>query len=117
MVARYRLSGPAQRDLANILATSESRWGSEGRRLYAALLIAAMRKAAADPEVPATRPRPELRAKIRCLHLRHALAGQTTKVRRPVHVIYYRTAQTNLIEIVRVLHERMDPGRHMEQTP
>jgi toxin ParE1/3/4 len=34
-------------------------------------------------------------------------------VRKPVHVLYYRVAADGVIEIVRVLHERMDPGRHL----
>jgi len=49
-MARFRLSRPAQADLAGILATSAERWGLEGRRRYAAILAAAMRKVAADPE-------------------------------------------------------------------
>jgi toxin ParE1/3/4 len=32
-------------------------------------------------------------------------------VRRPVHVIYYREIAPGLVEIVRILHERMEPGR------
>src|SRR5437016_421892 len=36
------------------------------------------------------------------------------KVGRPVHILYYRKIQPGLIEIVRVLHERMEPSRHFE---
>jgi plasmid stabilization system protein ParE len=32
---------------------------------------------------------------------------------RPVHVLFYRTRQPDSIEIVRILHERMDPVRHL----
>ncbi len=49
-MARFRLSRLAQADLARILAISAERWGIEGRRRYAAMLAAAMRKVAADPE-------------------------------------------------------------------
>jgi plasmid stabilization system protein ParE len=49
-MARFRLARPAQIDLANILATSTERWGAEGRQLYAALMVAAMRQVAAEPE-------------------------------------------------------------------
>jgi len=38
-------------------------------------------------------------------------------VRRPVHVLYYRIAQKGVIEIVRVLHERMEPSRHLDELP
>lgn len=35
------------------------------------------------------------------------------EVKRPVHVLYYRIVAPGLIEIVRVLHERMEPSRHV----
>jgi toxin ParE1/3/4 len=73
-MARFRLSLLARADLAQILATSAERWGTEGRRRYAAVVAAAMRKVAADPEGPATRNGPELSRKIRSFHLRNARA-------------------------------------------
>ena len=100
-MARFRLAGPAQADLANILAASAERWGTEGRRRYAMLLAAAMRIIAADPEGPLTQARKELLPGVRSFHLRHARG-----------VLYYRAIQPGLIEIVRILHERMEPGRH-----
>jgi toxin ParE1/3/4 len=73
-----------------------------------------MRKIAAEPEGPATRRREELRPGIRSFHLRHARStDQAGRVRRPVHVLYYRAVTPDLIEIVRVLHERMEPSRHL----
>jgi toxin ParE1/3/4 len=42
-------------------------------------------------------------------------SSEDAKVRRPVHVLYYRVAEEGVIEIVRLLHERMDPSRHVEQ--
>ena len=113
-MARFRLSRPAEADLAHILATSSERWGAEGRRRYAAILAAAMRKAAAEPRGQSTRERADLFPGIRSLHLRHARWNDpASKVRRPVHILYFRAAAPGLIEIVRVLHERMDPARHV----
>jgi toxin ParE1/3/4 len=75
-----------------------------------------MRQIAAEPEGPVTRGRDELRPGIRSLHLRHARnADSEGKVKRPVHVLYYRVITPDLIEIVRVLHERMEPSRHLTQ--
>lgn len=54
-MARYRISLPAQADLARILTTSTERWGTEGRRRYAATLAAAMRMVANDPASPLCR--------------------------------------------------------------
>jgi len=110
-MARFRLAGPAQADLSNILATSAERWGTEGRRRYAMLLAAAMRIIAADPEGPLTQARKELRPGLRSFHLRHVRGDAHAKVRKPVHVLYYRTIQPGSIEVLRVLHERMEPSR------
>jgi toxin ParE1/3/4 len=116
-MARFRLARPAQIDLANILATSTERWGAEGRLRYAALL-AAMRQVASEPEGLLTKARPELRPGIRSFHVRYARGStEAARVRRPVHVLYYRVAQKGVIEIVRVLHERMEPSRHLDELP
>jgi toxin ParE1/3/4 len=113
-MARFRLSLLARADLAQILATSAERWGIEGRRRYAA----GMRKVAAEPEGPTTRERVELSRGIRSFHLRNAGADKTqAQVRRPVHVLYYRAVRPGLVEIVRVLHERMEPSRHLGADP
>jgi plasmid stabilization system protein ParE len=49
-MARFRLSSLARSDIAKILALSAERWGDEGKHRYAALLTAAMRKVAAQPD-------------------------------------------------------------------
>ena len=117
-MARFRLARPAQIDLANILATSAERWGSEGRQRYAAVFGAAMRQIADQPEGPLTKKRPELRSGIRSFHIRYTRrSAEDPTVRRPVHVLYYRVAQEGVIEIVRVLHERMEPRRHLDELP
>ena len=117
-MARFRLARPAQIDLANILATSAERWGGEGRQRYAAVLAAAMRQVAAEPDGPLTKKRPDLRSGIHSFHVRYARrSAGGAKVRRPVHVLYYRVAEEGVIEIVRVLHERMDPSRHLDELP
>ena len=110
-MAQLRISRPARADLASILATSLERWGEDGRSRYAALLAAAMRKVAADPEGPTTRARTELAPGIRSFHLRQARRAHG--VGAPVHVLYYRATVDDSVEIVRVLHERMDPQRHV----
>jgi toxin ParE1/3/4 len=114
-VARFRLSRSAQEDIARILATSAERWGADGRRRYAALLAVAMKRVAADPMGSATRSRAELLAGMRSFHIRHARRGELeAKVKQPVHILYYRSIEPGLIEVVRVLHERMEPSRHLE---
>ena len=114
-MARFHIAQPAHGDLANILSTSAERWGAEGRRRYATLLAAAMRIVAANPEGPLTQARHELSPGLRSFHLRHVRAdAPQAKVSKPVHVLYYRAIEPGLIEIVRVLHERMEPTRHFD---
>jgi len=114
-MARFRLSRPAEADVAGILAASRQRWDADAMRRYAALLAAAMRMAAATPQAKATRARDDLLTGLRSVHLRHVRASEAAaKVRRPVHVVYFRAVAPDTIEIVRVLHERMEPSRHFD---
>jgi toxin ParE1/3/4 len=113
-VTRFRVSKLAQSDLARILTASESRWGAEGRRRYAALIEAAMRQVGDEPEGVATRDRNALHRGTRSLHLKYVRAGSSeAKVKNPVHILYYRSVHPELVEIIRVLHERMDPNLHI----
>jgi len=113
-MASFRVSALARSDIRKILATSIRQWGTGGGRRYAALLTAAMHAVAADPEGPMTRSRSELMPGLRSFHTRHVRARTSeAKVSNPVHLIYYQVLQPNLIEILRVLHERMDPVQHL----
>ena len=116
-MARLRLSLPAQADLTRILETSAERWGANGRRRYAALLAAAMRLVAAEPATHLARDRPDLLPGVFSFHVRHARSGMTSnRVKAPVHILYYRIVEPGLVEIVRVLHEHMEPSRHVGTT-
>ncbi len=113
-MARYRLSGPAKTDIASILRTSEIQYGHDARVRYRGLMTAAMRRIADAPEGRATMDRSELLTGLRSLHIRHSRnESQEAPVGEPVHVIFYRSVEPDLIEIVRVLHDRMEPSRHM----
>lgn len=88
--------------------------GGEARVRYRALLSAALRLLADDPENPSTRERGEFVAGLRSFHFRHVRkASRDEPVAEPVHVIYYRAREPNVIEVVRVLHERMEPERRL----
>jgi toxin ParE1/3/4 len=113
-MARYRLTRSARRDIESILRTSEERHGREAPIRYAALLLAAMRRVAADPQGRSTSDRSELKPGIRSFHIRHSRGeSREPPVANPVHVIFYRVMQPGLVEIVRVLHDRMEPSRHV----
>jgi toxin ParE1/3/4 len=109
-MALLRISRTAKADLASILATSLENWGESGRDRYAALLATAMQRTAAAPLGPMTKARRDLRPDMRSFHIRHVRHGHG--VGAPVHVLYYR-ASADSIEILRILHERMEPQRHL----
>jgi toxin ParE1/3/4 len=97
MSGRYFLRPRARADLKDIWRFTESRWGSEQARIYTALIRQRMEAVAAKPETG--RPCPELRAGyFKCP------AGS--------HLLFYRLAG-NDVEIVRILHQRMDFEQHI----
>jgi toxin ParE1/3/4 len=117
-MARFRLSDPAKADVAAILGTSEERHGANARIRYRALLTAAMRRIAADPLGHATTDQGGLLPGVRSLHIRHARKeSREAPVYRPAHVIFYRLVEPGIVEILRVLHERMEASRHVGAPP
>lgn len=103
----YRLTRLAAADLADILRDTARRFGPRQRDAYAALIEAAALRIAANPARPASRPRPDLAPALRSYHV-EAAAGRTGAA---VHVLYYLPGPP--VIIVRILHERMDPTRHV----
>jgi len=87
----------AEDDLVDIWRYSFETWGAEQADLYLDVLNEGMAGLAHNPRLGADYS--HIRAGYRRLPIRH-------------HIVYYRL-QTARIEIVRVLHERMDPDRHL----
>ena len=113
-MARYRLSDPAKADVAAILRRSEGTHGKGARIRYRACLTAAMRRVAADPEGRSTLDHGELDPGIRSFHTRHSRdESSEAPVANPAHVLFYRVLQAGVVEIVRVLHDRMEPRLHI----
>jgi toxin ParE1/3/4 len=113
-MARYRLSDPAKADIAAILRRSEELHGKEARVRYRACLTAALRRVAADPDGRSTVDHADFAPGVRSFHLRHSRnESREVTVANPVHVIFYRMIQAGMVEIVRVLHDRMEPSRHV----
>lgn len=106
--AHPHFSRPAREDLDHILAVSLERWGDRGRARYMALISTALRQIGRSPHCTASRDRSEVAGGLRSLHLREVRRANTVKA--PVHVVFYTV---DPIEIVRVLHERMEPTMHV----
>lgn len=111
-MARYRLTRPAERDIALILKHSEQAHGKDAR--YRACLTAAMRRIAVSPNDPVSMDRAELLEGLRSFHIRHSRReARAIPVSNPVHIIFYRATPSGVVDIHRVLHDQMDPSLHM----
>ena len=112
-VPGYKYSRTADRDLRAILQFTTSRFGRSQRQRYAELVDAAAALLGAEPMRIGSRRRDDLGRGIRSFHFE--LAAQRRGA--AAHVLYY--VQGTLddgrdgVIILRVLHERMDPARHL----
>ena len=97
-MSRYLLSPAAQADLEQIWDYTRGRWGVDQADEYLRELQRAMERAAANPSIG--RACDEIRPGYRKL-----AAGS--------HTLFYRVTAEAVIDVVRVLHQRMDVDRHL----
>lgn len=103
---RVRLGGAAELDFANILKWTTENFGPRQSRIYRDTLVQAIAELANGPDVAGSRARDEIMRGLHTLHVaRHG--------RRGSHFLMYRVATKTTIEIVRILHDRMDLQRHI----
>ena len=88
----------ARADLKGIWRYSYEHWGAEQADRYLVALEAGILKLALNPLLG--KARDYIRPGYRSIQIAR-------------HVVYYRKRGA-IIEIVRVLHERMEPGSHLE---
>ena len=107
---RVRLGAAAEVDFANILRWTTENFSARQSRAYRDILVQAIVELSRGPDVAGSRARGEIMAGLRTLHVaRHG--------RRGSHFLMYRVAPKFTIEIVRILHESMDLGRHLPSAP
>ncbi len=113
----YRYTRTAGADIAGILRYTTTRFGRRQRLRYAELIDRAAEMIAEDPMQPGSRQRGEVAPGVRSFHVE--LAGRSRGA--AAHVLYYIEQQQDDgnadVLILRVLHERMDPIRHILQEP
>ena len=103
---RIRLGAAAEVDFANILKWTTENFGARQSRVYRDTLVQVMAELAGGPNVAGSRARDEIMAGLRTLHV-------ARRGRRGSHLLMYRAAPNSTIEIVRILHDRMDLWRHV----
>lgn len=88
-MSQYILSPAAQADLEQIWDYTRHRWGVDQAEEYLRELQRAIERAAANPHIG----------------YRKLAAGS--------HTLFYRVTAEAVIDVVRVLHQRMDVDRHL----
>lgn len=104
---RFRVLGPARRELAGILDYSRRRYGAETAQRYETLVLRGFNLVRTDPLNTATRAVDPSLDGFRSLHLRYVPQGMPRAVRSPRHFIIYRFNLGD-VAVVRILHEKMD---------
>ena len=92
-MATFSLTRKAKFDLKSIAAYTQKKWDIEQRRIYMLQLDTAFHALAKKPETG-----------MEC----DSIKSGYRKYRVMNHIIFYRNKSTPEIEIVRVLHKRMD---------
>lgn len=94
---RFIVSPRARADIEDIWSYTVGQWGERQAEIYLRLLQAAADAVASDPEIGQT-----------CDDVRPGYR----KYRVGSHVMFYRI-NPNAVVVVRILHQRMDVGRHL----
>lgn len=93
----YRLSPAAQRDLSSIWDFTQERWDESQAEIYMSEIRAAIERIAAAPG------RGRACDEIREGYRRYSIGS---------HLVFY-VERTGGVDVIRVLHHRMDPSRHL----
>lgn len=115
-MAKFVLAPAAEADIEGILAWTHEHFGEAARLRYEELLAQAILDIAANPERSGCVSRSELSEAARTYHLyfsRDNVSPAANRVKRPRHFLLFRTADTGVVEIGRVLHDSMDLTRHL----
>jgi toxin ParE1/3/4 len=107
---RVRLGAATEVDFANILKWTTENFGTRQSRIYRDTLVQAIGELVEGPNVAGSRVRDEIITGIRTLHV-------ARRGRHGSHFLMYRAAPNSTIEIVRILHDRMDLRRHIPSAP
>ena len=98
IMSRLTLTNKAKADLLEIGRYTQERWGREQRDRYLTILDTCFKQIASNPLLGKD-----------CSDIRKGYR----KLSVGSHVIYYHRTNTGTIEIVRVLHSRMDMEAHL----
>ncbi len=107
---RIRLTTAAEVDFQNIVRWTSERFGEAQARQYAETLTRAIESLAAGPDVPGSRKRDEIAEGLMIVNV-------ARRGRKGRHLVLYRVDRQEerpVIDVLRLLHDSMDPIRHVE---
>lgn len=93
----YRLTPAAQRDVSSIWDSTEEQWDVRQAETYTTEIREAIERIAADPQ------RGRACDEIREGYRRYSVGS---------HLLFYAEGADGM-DVIRVLHQRMDPTRHL----
>ena len=97
----YSLTNAAKADLKSVAIYTQRRWGKEQRRFYSRQFDDALLHLANNPD-----------AGLSCDHIKEGYKKFPTGS----HTIFFRIISEKEIQIVRILHKRMDVARQLRGT-
>lgn len=97
----YSLTNAARADLKSVAVYTQRRWGKEQRRIYSKQFDDAFLLLANSPD-----------AGLSCDHIKKGYKKFPTGT----HTIFFRIISQSEIQIVRILHKRMDMARQLRGT-
>ena len=113
---KVKFSPHAERDLEDVLFWTRENFGVSAELRYYKLLQQAIRDLRLDPLRPGSELDAGLGLGLRIYHLRQSrthVPATAGRVKKPRHIVLFRLAGEDLIEIVRVLHDGSDLARHL----
>lgn len=103
---RVRLTQQAESDFLDISRWTAENFGALQTEFYAETVMLAIEALNGGPEILGTKARDEIARGLRTLHV----ARQGRKGR---HFVLFRTAEGQIVEVLRLLHDSMDLERHV----
>lgn len=104
-----RIAARAQEDYQDILQWTVEQFGLDQARIYAEALADAMEDLCAGPGILGVKARSEIGPNLYTLHV-------ARKGRKGRHFVLFHVGQSqesNVVDVLRILHDSMDMQRHM----
>ena len=107
VVWKVRLASQAELDFSEIITWTLENFGERQAEVYVETLTLAIEALHDGPEQLGAKVRDDIEPGIRILHV--ARQGRTGS-----HLVVFREAQNQCIDVLRLLHDSMDLARHFQ---